>query len=487
MNYTEEQKNILDVITSNESDSRVVTVNAVAGSGKTATCKAIIDTLKPTKGFYTAFNTGIVQDSKNRFGNKVEVKTLHALAYKYCKRKNIKELTYHDITESVSYDDKYTVIQLLDDYFRSSILDLNAFLEAHTESNEIAELVYKYAGLMLNNKIPVTFNFLLKYFQMLLHDGHVNTDFDLLMLDECQDITEVTFEIFNLINAKKKIMLGDTYQNIYSFMNTVNGFKLVDNPIKMTLTQSFRCSPEIAERVDAYGKKFLNKDFKFTGTEQVKEDETEAILSRTNASLISAIIDNRPSSYKLIRSVDEIFALPLNLYLACIDKPIYDKKFKYLETLKKEWKRSPTNGYYLDYVSVNLPLDIQVQTAINLIRRLNSLKINVFRLKEEVAKAQKPTANFTIATAHSYKGLEADKVTFSEDLNKSLSTAYTDIVQINNDSDNEFLNNDSDSDCVIKSGNQYPKRLTETLNLYYVAMTRAKTKLENDLTGVLYA
>ena len=108
-------------------------------------------------------------------------------------------------------------------------------------------------------------------------------------------------------------------------------------------------------------------------------------------------------------------------------------------------------------------------------------------MKEEVAKAQKPTANFTIATAHSYKGLEADKVTFSEDLNKSLSTAYTDIVQINNDSDNEFLNNDSDSDCVIKSGNQYPKRLTETLNLYYVAMTRAKTKLENDLTGVLYA
>lgn len=487
MKYTKEQNDILNILLSDESNNKIVTVNAVAGSGKTATCKAIIDTLNPNKGFYTAFNTGIVRDSQNRFGNKVEVKTLHALAYKYCKRKNLKELSYQDITEPVDYYVKYEVIKHLDNFFRSSILDLNAYVEANILDNEdVAELVFKYADLMLNNKIPVSFNFLLKYFHMLLHDGNIKTDFDLLMLDECQDITEVTFAIFNLINAKKKVMLGDTYQNIYNFMDTVNGFKLVDNPIKMNLTKSFRCSPQIAERVDAYGKLFLSKDFKFTGTEQIQKDSTKAILTRTNASLILAVIDNNKEDFKLIRDINEIFALPINLHLVNLDKPLYDKKFVYLNTMRNEWKRSDSILPFLDYIGINLPFDVQIQTSINLLKKLERMRINVFSLREEVKTSNNPRSLFTMATCHSYKGLEAEKVTLFDDLNNSLLNAYKEITDINTDSSNEFLSDDT-STCLIKEGNSYPKKLIELLNLYYVAMTRAKLELNNDLTGVLYA
>ena len=79
MGLTDEQQLVVDTVLSSKND-KIIAINAIAGSGKTSTGEAVIRAYKPNNGFYTAFNKAIVTDSKKRFGNLVEAKTIHALA-----------------------------------------------------------------------------------------------------------------------------------------------------------------------------------------------------------------------------------------------------------------------------------------------------------------------------------------------------------------------------------------------------------------------
>ena len=59
---TEEQQHVVDEVLSN--DERIITVNSIAGSGKTSTGEAVIKAFKPKHGFYTAFNKAIIKRGK---------------------------------------------------------------------------------------------------------------------------------------------------------------------------------------------------------------------------------------------------------------------------------------------------------------------------------------------------------------------------------------------------------------------------------------
>ena len=93
MALTNEQNYVIDSVLCSD-DGKVIAVNSVAGSGKTSTADALIRAYAPTTGFYTAFNKAIVEDSKKRFGNLIDAKTIHALAYQYVKPKRKIPLLY---------------------------------------------------------------------------------------------------------------------------------------------------------------------------------------------------------------------------------------------------------------------------------------------------------------------------------------------------------------------------------------------------------
>ena len=336
---TAEQQMVVDTVCST-SDNRIIAVNSIAGSGKTSTGEAVIRAYKPKNGFYTAFNKAIVEDSKRRFGNLIDTKTIHALAYKYVKpTKSIEDLNYLTIKENISYEDKAIVIDALDDFFRSSSIDVYEYATTKTNNKKLQELIANYASRMLEGKIPPTFNYMLKCLHIMLVYKEIEIDYDLLILDECQDTTAVTLEIFKLINAKRKVMFGDKYQNIYSFMNTVNAFEELGDLNLLRLTKSFRCNPYIADLVDVYGKKYLEDDFVYIGNDDVKPEDTfkMAYITRTNAMLIERMHNllSEGQTFTLTRNVNEIFALPMALLNAANGKPVFDKRYKYLE---KEYK-----------------------------------------------------------------------------------------------------------------------------------------------------
>ena len=69
---TKEQQAIVDAVCTEDNDSRIIAVNAVAGSGKTSTADAVIKAYNPSNGFYTAFNRAIVKDSEKRIGKMLQ-------------------------------------------------------------------------------------------------------------------------------------------------------------------------------------------------------------------------------------------------------------------------------------------------------------------------------------------------------------------------------------------------------------------------------
>lgn len=423
----------------------------------TTTCAAVVDACKPKKGFYTAFNKAIVQDSAKKFGDKVTCKTIHALAYKYVRpKRSVEELNYLTIKENLSYEDKAIIIQALDDFFRSSYTDLELFLNVYnSKDNHLHDIILNYADMMLEGKIPPTFNFLLKCLHIMLKDKELSIDFDLLLLDECQDVTAVTLEIFKLINAEHKVMFGDRYQNIYSFMDTVNAFEELEGVETLHLTRSFRCTPLIASIVEDYGRKYLNNDFRFEGNPDItKTTDTIAFISRTNASLIERMykLMNKGRKFSLTRDINEIFSLPIALLSANSNRPVFYQKYKFIQKEYIKYRSSTTyHRTFFDYL-IDTTKDVAIENGCKLLLDLNKRGINIYDLKKKVQDMD-PDPNTILTTAHAFKGLEADTVYIEDDLNNTLAR--------------------------LKSDTSHLKSVIENLNTYYVALSRARFSLVN--------
>ena len=75
----------------------------------------------------------------------VEAKTSHALAFKFIKpRRGIENLTYSSIEENISYYDKKIVINHLDNFFRSSFIDIDAYLNSTYVPKDLETIIIKY-------------------------------------------------------------------------------------------------------------------------------------------------------------------------------------------------------------------------------------------------------------------------------------------------------------------------------------------------------
>lgn len=474
MPLTKEQEAIVDAVCFDSTDSRIIAVNAVAGSGKTSTADAVIRAYNPSNGFYTAFNRAIVQDSEKRFGKMLQCKTIHSLAYKYVKpKKPIQDLNYLTITEPLSYEEKAIVIETIDDFFRSSSTDLEEYARYKVHDEGLQNLILEYADKMLRGEINPTFNFLLKNLHLQLLDQETRINFDLLILDECQDTTAVTLEIFKLINAKKKLILGDKFQNIYSFMNTVNAFEELDDLNLLRLTKSFRCNPQIAATVEEFGRKYLEPDFQYKGNEEISGNpQSLAFITRTNSALIERmdLLMDTGHQFKLTRKADEIFSLPIALLNASAGKPVLNPKYKFLQ---KEYERyagvNDSFTSFFDYLAIAVN-DDTINSACRVLMKLKDKKINLYDLLAKV-KAMKPDPRIVLTTSHAFKGLEADNVVIEEDLNNSVNKVITRLKILKEDL--PF------GEDIFELKKYLDKSDREDLNTYYVALSRARMNISN--------
>ena len=422
--YTPEQHEILD---HTSTEDGILLVAAGPGTGKSFMSDRVARALKPNRGLYTAFNKAIVEEGVARFkGTNVECKTLHALAYKYVQpKKKIEDISYSCIEEKIPYGSKYKIISTINDFFVSNSVDMYDFMERNFDNTakerKLNELSIKYIEQMIEGKLSPTFNFLLKYFHLMLVEGTVNVSYDLVILDEINDTTAVALEIFKLIKAPKKLGLGDPNQAIYDFLNLVDGFEELEDVPILSLTQSFRCSTQIGADIQSFMRKEVDEDLVFIGTDEPVANGRTLYCTRTNAKIIEEISDklNKGSGFHLLRKVSEIFAYPMAIVTAATGKKVYQKKFKFLEDEYKSYEETRKRGgsfmqHLLEFVD-----DQETKSAVNLLLSLKRKNINLFNLYND-AKNAPVDMDYTIATVFTSKGLEYENVFIADDLNAAI-------------------------------------------------------------------
>lgn len=429
-------------------------INAFAGTGKTSTLVQLAEAYPECKFLYLAFNKAVSDEAKKRFPMNTVVKTIHALAYSFVVKRGEKVRGEYGIMEiakmfSLSFPVAQLVSVFFNSYCNSSLItmkDLRIYLESFGEKTPdiVFNHAYKLYENMIRREIDITHNFYFKEFQRRLNKLKT-TDFDYVLLDEGQDSNEATLDIFLKLPGKK-IIVGDTHQQIYAFRGSVDAMQRINADKSLYLTETFRCRPGIVNMANYVLAKYKGEPRKLKAVfDSFNDVETIAYIARTNASLIDYI--DKFDEFILTREASEIFKSALSVfYFLQLE---YDKiypEYKYLTSFKK----SDLERY------INETGDLELGKALEQATKYSSDLIRLF----EKAKGQKNSdAVITLTTAHSSKGLEFDAVFLSDD--------FPSLEQLSYD---ENL-------TQLEKENEY--------NLFYVAITRARYVISNNSPNLL--
>lgn len=271
---TEEQLHILGLVTSTSSN---LLINALAGSGKTATLE-MIQNAHPGPTLCLAFNRRIADEMAKRFRSTTSVRTLNGLGHrvwgatcagrlsfdpKKCQSllraeidslpKRAKGEAYDlywetlaavSLAKSLGYvpDGKYTHARRLisrRDFFSSLEESAPEVLRDLTDAVLLASIRAAYAGSIDYNDqvyMPALF-------------GGTFPKFPLVLVDEAQDLSPVNHEMLSHLKRSRIIAVGDPWQSIYGFRGAVREgmqkLKLRFDMVEADLSVSFRCPEAI--------------------------------------------------------------------------------------------------------------------------------------------------------------------------------------------------------------------------------------------------
>lgn len=463
-------------------------VNACAGSGKTSTLVAYAAKRPKANILYIAYNKSVKDEAIIKFKaygvNNITVETAHSLAYKQIvsaagyetSLRGLKVLDVMDFCKIKSNNIDGVILaqqtlNYLSAFCNSSALKLNEIdykvqdpvAQQYIKRNatKIRTQAKQLFNAMIDGDLPITHDAYLKYYQL----QEPKLPFTHILFDEGQDANPCMLAIFQK-QSGIKVIVGDTYQSIYSFNGAVNSLEMVDYPIHR-LTKSFRFNQKIANLAlsSLSLKKYLglsiSSDFSISGMgEEPLHNNTTGIITRSNATLLQKAIeyacDNKLQigfegglkGYPCMSGGSGLFDL-LNLYLGKNER-IYDdfyKSFKSYELL-------------LEYQEATLDRELGMMKGV--IEKYNSA---LFPLLKEIKNMEvnRNKAHIILSSVHKSKGQEYDKVILGNDFisGDKLITAL------------------SGGGKLCKNGTTPEiKELNEEINILYVALTRTKGEIE---------
>ncbi|KAG0724849.1 F-box DNA helicase 1 [Chionoecetes opilio] len=266
--YTHEQ---LRIISHPLQSDHVVKIVAFAGTGKTTTLLQLCKRRPDQRFLLVVYNKSVQEHCVRTFPNNTKVKTAHAMAYASVGRrfqavhkfsmnitasslneflpnrqgvgnkfrrvalaKNTLERYLNSADEHLSLQHVPTVDKLreaLDDDYRLQVIlpDAEAIWDEMKRCSPTQAL-------------PMTQEGQLKLWQL---SRPMLAGYDVVMVDEGQDMNPAMLDVF-LRQSCAKVIVGDPYQQIYSFRGAINALENVTSTHTFYLTQSFRFGPEVA-------------------------------------------------------------------------------------------------------------------------------------------------------------------------------------------------------------------------------------------------
>ena len=462
-----------------------IKINAVAGSGKTTT---IIEYAKARPAnsniLYLAFNKSVKLEAKKKFAEKgmrnVQIETAHSLAYKHIvvgSRYRVKSQEYksYEIAELLGIQGsgekhaEYIIashIQKFVAYFCNSdklhvreldYLDVVTDPKAKTFVNTFYPYIVQQVRILLSKmdkaEIEITHDFYLKKFQL----TNPKLYFDYILFDEGQDASPAMLDIF-LKQQATKVIVGDTHQQIYGWRYAVNSLENAGFPT-FHLSTSFRFPQAIANLATQVleWKRHVgeHKTVEIKGNGQPKETRSKAVIARTNLGLLLKAIEYVTER----KSLDKIY-FEGNIYsytYADEGASLYDVLSLYngKKGLIKDQliQRMNSMAELKDYIDKTE--DAQLAMMVEIVEEYgNEIPGIIKSLKDKhISNDDRDKADIVFSTVHRCKGMEYDE------------------VQIVND----FLTEEKIEKQIAEKG--VPQKINEEINLLYVAVTRARQKV----------
>lgn len=467
-------------------------INAVAGSGKTTT---IIEyaASRPSNAriLYLAFNKSVKLEATRKFEEygltNTKVETAHSLAYKHIvfrynykvKAQGYKNSEICQLLDIRSNGEKHAEFVIANHiskfaaYFcnsdKAKVQDLN-YLDTITDANakNFVRSFYKFIedgtrlllAKMDRGEIEITHDFYLKKFQL----SNPELPYDYILFDEAQDASAAMLDVFMKQKATK-VIVGDTHQQIYGWRHAINSLDKA-NFDTLQLSTSFRFTQEIANlATDVLSWKnhlFECKPVAIAGKGAGKTDKVKATIARTNLGLLLNAIDYITDNSKVKHIY---FEGNINSYTYGDDgTSLYDVLNLY--NGKHDRIRDQLVGSMKDIDDleeyVEKTEDHQLATMIEIVREYGNEVHGIIKSLKELhtGDENRNKAEMIFSTVHRAKGMEYD------------------VVHLVND----FLTEGKLKDLKEKHKNDKTAtfdtaRLSEEINLLYVAITRTRNKL----------
>lgn len=319
----------------------ILVIEAGAGCGKTSTLVELAKAM-PGRGQYTAFNASLVAESSAKFPSSCPCNTIHSLAFrqegiKYKHRLNKGRVRTSEVAAMLSVapltvkgaDGKDKVLdggmlvalllKAIKRFCHSADKQVSGRLLGRVVvsgvRDEDQELVREYLTPYLSKiwddiknpkgTLPFTHDHYVKLWQ--LNSPIISASY--ILLDEAQDTSPVMLDVLaqQVARGTKVILVGDSGQQIYSWRGAVNALAAFPEARRLTLSQSFRFGPVVAEVANAVLEHLAEKTpLVLKGFGKVVSRltrlainppagtqiaEPDAIICRTNAGAVQSLFD----------------------------------------------------------------------------------------------------------------------------------------------------------------------------------------------------
>lgn len=416
---------------------RNISVNAVAGSGKTTTIVESLKLIPPTKKIlFSSFSNAIVDELKIRCPGYVHTTTLHSFgwrhlseAFKGAKLQPNKSFIYAEriLKRLVRRQDQYAyffMVSKLVDLYRQNLVENISQLAALADKHNIFvdEEMLEYTTMvfmaMLDDKDSFDFNDMI--FVPALSDDVRIPKYDYVFLDESQDCNLAQHKLVEKMLKKDSILVtvGDPNQSIYGFAgadeNSFYRFAKRPNTISLPLSICYRCSKKIVYLAQTIVKEIepyqgnsdgvLNTD---ASVAQIKEGDW--VLCRNVRPLVSLCVDLIRKGKKAHVKGEDFSKTLINM-LKSTEETKYERAIIKLlkrldvieEELRKKKVRDPSkHPKYLDF-----------HEKISVIYYLGNGCVNTSQIvgKLERIFSDKEETGIQLMTIHKSKGLENNRI-----------------------------------------------------------------------------
>jgi superfamily I DNA/RNA helicase len=469
MQPTEEQQAVLDA------KSRVINVNARAGTGKTTTLLFLAGLYPEARILYLVFNRKARDEAARKFPANVQAHTLHSLAFRhegFRWKDNIGNFTPAHLLPA--FEGTADAQQLASLAHQFLTFFLNSPLERLEDGTEpfMAELAQTPAQLFESQtdrivgaarelatawnrrEMECPHDFYLKLFHKSGAFLRALDQYDLVLVDEGQDLSWVVLDA--LRRCRRPIVLvGDTHQRIYGFRYAVDAMRRLPSGESLDLTLSFRFGAPVADLATSFIQE-AKRDGRFLvrGHPDVESrvriageppKNKCAILSRKNFSLFTNAVELRQAgaSFCFERDIAGVLGRVLDVFYL-----LNEQRNK----VRDDFIRSFRSMQHLDdYVEATD--DFQLKGMAQIVRRYQSefpgIVFEMMKENRATTESGNPDA-VVLSTVHASKGQEYRTVQVDADVAETLANAE------NHGSPETFL---------------------DEVNLAYVAFTRASHHL----------